>query len=67
MTMQFFNAILAGYMSVRLPREGIFTRLLRHYRHRRQYDHILAQPDRILDDIGLTRAEIHEQLGYFRR
>lgn len=42
---------------------GRFQRLFRNWRARRQIAALLDQEDRILDDIGLTRAEIEHVLS----
>lgn len=63
--------LIAAYTAQRTPirrtRPGPLTRLIRHMREMRQYDHILHQPDHVLEDIGVTRAEIHDRrrAGWF--
>lgn len=51
----------------RTRRPGPLGRLVRHIRHMRQYDYLSQQPNRILDDVGVTRADIDARRGGFWR
>lgn len=57
-TLDLISAYTAQRTPLRPRRPGLFRRLVRHIHYMRQYDRLLNQPDHILRDIGLTRADI---------
>jgi uncharacterized protein YjiS (DUF1127 family) len=40
----------------------IATSVRRYFRYRRDYKHLQQLPDRLLEDIGLTRADVHRAM-----
>ena len=62
-----YNHVLpavGGLLHTRCPdpaparRPGLLRRLLERYRHRKAYCRLMELPDYLLEDVGLTRADV---------
>jgi uncharacterized protein YjiS (DUF1127 family) len=49
----------------KLPRPGtrLVLALMRRARAARDYQHLASLPDRLLDDVGIPRAEVERHIG----